>query len=316
MISIQSISNERSTDDVIQWLHYLKEDISLNLYCDEYSIQDLKIEFSNEDGYIATINNNEIVNHWYRRGEFLMKNSINKYKINAIIDIETKTPLLTFLHSSIFKNAINSHSDNHKYKLITLKECLNLDINIPKTLVTNCIKDVVAFSKKINKIISKPIENATFNFDIEKFNIAFSPGIKILENENFENSPKSFSPTLFQEYIEKKFEIRSFYLNGVFKSMAIFSQQNEKTKLDFRNYDYEKPNRNVPFNLPKELEEKLHQLMLKLDINCGSFDIIYTPSGKYYFLEVNPIGQFQWLSHNCNYFIERLIAKELLKNEY
>lgn len=29
--------------------------------------------------------------------------------------------------------------------------------------------------------------------------------------------------------------------------MAIFSQQNEKTKIDFRNYDYSRPNRVVPY---------------------------------------------------------------------
>mgnify|MGYP003653909829 CR=1 FL=1 len=52
--------------------------------------------------------------------------------------------------------------------------------------------------------------------------------------------------------------------------------------------------------------------MVKMDLNCGSFDIIYTPSGEYYFLEVNPVGQFQWLSYNCNYFIEKLIAEGLI----
>jgi D-alanine-D-alanine ligase-like ATP-grasp enzyme len=58
--------------------------------------------------------------------------------------------------------------------------------------------------------------------------------------------------------------------------------------------------------LPKIFEKKLHKLMQLLKINCGSIDILVTPNDEFYFLEVNPIGQFQWLSKNCNYFIEQM----------
>mgnify|MGYP000874440113 CR=1 FL=1 len=94
--------------------------------------------------------------------------------------------------------------------------------------------------------------------------------------------------------------------------MAIFSQNNPKTQIDFRNYDYDKPNRLNPFKIPIEISNKIIKLMKKLKIICGSIDMIYTPKGEYVFLEVNPIGQFQWLSQNCNYYIEREIANHLI----
>jgi hypothetical protein len=40
-------------------------------------------------------------------------------------------------------------------------------------------------------------------------------------------------------------------------------------------------------------------------------DLIYTPDGEYVFLEVNPMGQFHWLSENCNYYLEEFIANQL-----
>lgn len=55
--------------------------------------------------------------------------------------------------------------------------------------------------------------------------------------------------------------------------------------------------------------------MKDIDMNCGSIDMIYSPEGEYIFLEVNPVGQFQWLSKSCNYDIERQIAFDLLKEE-
>ena len=39
--------------------------------------------------------------------------------------------------------------------------------------------------------------------------------------------------------------------------MAIFSQLDEKTKYDFRNYNHGKPNRNIPYKLPEDIKEKV-----------------------------------------------------------
>ena len=55
------------------------------------------------------------------------------------------------------------------------------------------------------------------------------------------------SPIFVQEYIEKQFEIRVFFFNEMLFSMAIFSQNDMKTKVDFRNYNSERPNRCIPF---------------------------------------------------------------------
>jgi hypothetical protein len=120
---------------------------------------------------------------------------------------------------------------------------------------------------------------------------------------------------LIQEKVEKLFEIRSFYLEGNFYSMAMFSQQNEKTKDDFRNYDFSNPIRTVPFKLPIEVEAKLRNLMNVLTLNTGSIDIAYNSRKEYIFFEVNPVGQYGMVSNPCNYNLDREIAKSLkIKN--
>lgn len=73
--------------------------------------------------------------------------------------------------------------------------------------------------------------------------------------------------------------------------MAILSQNNPKTQIDFRNYDVDLPNRVVPFRLPDSLTQKLIKLMQRINLNTGSVDGLYS-SGDYYFLEINPVGQF------------------------
>jgi glutathione synthase/RimK-type ligase-like ATP-grasp enzyme len=129
-----------------------------------------------------------------------------------------------------------------------------------------------------------------------------------------EELPLNFHPTLFQEYIEKVFEIRSFYLNGLFYSSAIMSQNDRQTQIDFRNYNHTKPNRTPPYKLPNELENKLQKLMFDLNLNSGSIDLLVDKYGNYVFLEVNPIGQFAQVSKPCNYYLEEMIANSLIYN--
>jgi D-alanine-D-alanine ligase-like ATP-grasp enzyme len=49
------------------------------------------------------------------------------------------------------------------------------------------------------------------------------------------------------------------------------------------------------------------------NLDCGSIDLIYSTDEKYYFLEVNPVGQFGMVSYPCNYQLEKKIAIELIK---
>ena len=94
--------------------------------------------------------------------------------------------------------------------------------------------------------------------------------------------------------------------------MAIFSQNNVNTQVDYRNYDHEKPNRCVPYNLPNTIKRKIFKFMKYKKIDTGSIDIIFSTNNKYFFLENNPQGQFDWLTKNCNYNIEKEIAEILI----
>ena len=48
-----------------------------------------------------------------------------------------------------------------------------------------------------------------------------------------------------------------------------------------------------------------------IGLNTGSIDMILTPEGDYYFLEVNPVGQFGMISHPCNFYLEEKVANFL-----
>jgi len=125
--------------------------------------------------------------------------------------------------------------------------------------------------------------------------------------------PDVFYPSLFQEKIEKEYEVRSFYIDGRFYSMAIFSQNDKQTKDDFRKYNFQNMNRMVPYQLDKKTELNLHKVYSMLNLDTGSADFIKGKDGKYYFLEINPTGQFGFVSFYCNYNLEKIVAKHLIQ---
>ncbi len=241
------------------------------------------------------------VNHvWFRREPRYSKkhkfkqSSYELYKLNEYIKLYLEKHY-NCIGSIIVEERIN--------KLMTLNEAENCGLRTPAFQLVRG-KGIDVF----NSGITKPIGNF---FDLVWENYLYYNRSNSLINSDLKES--SF-PSLIQEYIDKKIEIRTYFIANLFYSMAIFSQKNEKTKVDFKDYDKNKPNRLVPFKLPNNIISKLKKLMTKLNLNSGSIDMIYSTKNEYVFLEVNPLGQFDWLSYNCNYYIERKLAN-MLSNE-
>lgn len=68
-------------------------------------------------------------------------------------------------------------------------------------------------------------------------------------------------------------------------------------------------------NLPDDLTAKIYKLMEQKGINFGSLDFMKGVDGKYYFLEINPVGQFLGLSTLLNLELEKLIAEKLIEKD-
>lgn len=119
-------------------------------------------------------------------------------------------------------------------------------------------------------------------------------------------------PSVAMELIEKKIEIRSFFLDEQFYSSAIFSQSSTQTQVDFRKYNKLKPNRVEPYILPDVVADKLRRMYRELGLNCASADIIVDKDNEYVFLEINPVGQYHMVSDPCNYDLDNVIANYLM----
>ncbi|WP_281979556.1 grasp-with-spasm system ATP-grasp peptide maturase [Tenacibaculum mesophilum] len=260
-----------------------------------------------------------VSNVWFRRpfggvSDFNISlntydNLINKNSIHKSI-LDNYKIFKDYLFDNITRKPLGSYTITGLNKLKTLGLAREVGLKIPDTIITNNYDDVVQFFlKSKNGLISKAIHEAY----ADKSNIGedFWISNKTISINSLGEIPNSFGPSIFQENIQKKYEIRVFFLDGDFYSSCIFSQSNEKTKVDFRNYDQKRPNRITPYKLPEKVENKIKKLMSILDLNTGSIDLIKNKKNQYVFLEINPVGQFGFVSRSCNFNIDSEIYNYL-----
>jgi len=203
------------------------------------------------------------------------------------------------------------NSEPNKYEVLVVAK--HLGLNVPETLVTNSKYKLLAFKKEHQDIVSK-LNHVLACPSNDGSEMLHSYTEKITD-EFIVSLPDQFFMASFQKEIMKRLEIRSFYLDGHFYSIGMFTQQSQRTKVDSRRYDYSQPIRRVPYKLPEAIEKALTKLMQYLSLNTGSIDIIKSLDGKYYFLEVNPVGQFGQTSEVGNYNLPQKVAAYLLKGD-
>lgn len=321
MVYIQSIIGDASTNDALDWLFYLSKKRVMRFNDDDF-IRKVSIRINGEGAASFQTDRNgiqikEIDRFWYRRGTTRINpwqgvEDLPSGKIALYLENEL-SPVVEHLDnlSGLAKVNINRYRDNKTNKISNLLLAGAAGLMVPETLITNDPIELNDFAERFGRVITKPFAQNNFSFRVSGYNVLVSSTTAIAAPLAEPMVNQKMLPSLYQQYIEKKYELRIFYLNGVFYPMAIFSQADEQTKIDFRNYNGRYPNRTAPYRLPVSIEKKLHHFMVSADLNCGSIDMIFTPDGDYVFLEVNPVGQYQWLERACNYPISKRIAEFL-----
>jgi ATP-GRASP peptide maturase of grasp-with-spasm system len=191
-------------------------------------------------------------------------------------------------------------------KLHVLKMAGLTGLATPATLVTVRRERVLEFAARYGSIVTKPIGDFEPLVLDGQVHATFT---KELTPEVLAELPDRFFPSLFQEKLEKRYELRVFFLAGECYTAAIFSQLDARTQVDWRNHTSALPNRVVPYRLPTAVVASLRDLMSRLELETGSIDLVRTVDGRLVFLEVNPAGQFGMVSQPCNYFLERRVAE-------
>lgn len=322
MILLLSSDGDFSTDVIIKWLKNRKCDNYLRIHPMDFI--EKRVEISPITGKFSFLGKefdfSSVNVVWYRRfGRFSRSQYYDRVKQNIgneaaeLLKYELNN-ITEFFVSLIPHNVpvIGSKRNSNTNKLIELWYANKAGLNVPYTIVTSEKQTLNKVLREKGKLISKSAYNArTIPYNEDLYTMFTT---EISEND-INNIPEQFFPSMIQEEIVKDFEIRAFFILGKIYSMAIISQDNPQTALDFRKYDEKKPNRFIPCDIDADTKAKISVFMNSMNLNIGSLDFIKGKDGKLYFLEVNYMGQFGMVDFPCNYGIHRYICDLLIKED-
>lgn len=179
-------------------------------------------------------------------------------------------------------------------KLLQLDIARTIGFNVPASIISNSKSAIQDFLLQHNdEGILKLSTQPTFKKGEDIF---FIYANKVSCSDFNEMGTTIDSPFIVQNYIKKLFEVRYTFINGEHFVCKIESQLSDRSSIDFRRYDFA----NTPYvsiNPPAEIKSMVTEFMKQLNLNYGALDFIVDPSNNWYFLEVNPVGQYGWIEH-------------------
>ncbi len=180
-----------------------------------------------------------------------------------------------------------------------------IGLKIPETCITSEKKSLELFWSKCNqKIIAKALYSPLIKDKNEEFFIFTN---QILKIDDIDEEDLKISPTIFQEALIEKTDYRITVIGDKCFTVKILSNGSIKS-LDWRTLK-----ENIKFvrcDLPSDLEEKCIKLVKEFGLVFGAIDIVQS-GDEYYFLEINPNGEWGWLQKSAGLPIAESIADKL-----
>jgi glutathione synthase/RimK-type ligase-like ATP-grasp enzyme len=189
-------------------------------------------------------------------------------------------------------------------KAVQLAKAADLGFRVPQTLITNHFPsaDVAPFLDD-NLVAVKAIE-AVLIEDKGAQTFGFT---SLISPEVVATSYLRSAPVMLQEALEPKTDVRVTVVGQKVYAVAI-SLAGSPVPGDWRalkdRVTYER------HELPRELEEACCRLVRSLGLVFGAIDLVMV-GDTYFFLEINPTGEWSWLVERAGVPIDDAIAAEL-----
>lgn len=191
-------------------------------------------------------------------------------------------------------------------KIHQLTVAHGLGFSIPETLFTNDPHAAAEFVSK-GPTIGKPLRNALVK-DQHADRVVFTSRVSIDE----QTDPVSIRvcPLILQREIRKRFDIRATVVGDQVFSVAIDSQCDPATEVDWRRTSSPDLAHTV-YQLPDEVATQCIALTRHLGLRFGAIDLILDRNNRLWFLEINPNGQWAWIETRTGLPIAGAIVNEM-----
>ena len=178
-------------------------------------------------------------------------------------------------------------------KILQHKLALDAGFSVPDTIYTNNPQKIREFVRDHGGLaVYKPFRGVVWQ-DEERSWVPFTS--EVSEAALVHSDLLQAVPGIYQELLPKAYEIRVTAMGRQLFAAKILSQESVLGKLDWRKSASDI--RMEATQLPEEVRIHCLELLERLGIVFGCFDIVVTPQGEHFFLEMNEMGQFLFVEH-------------------
>ncbi len=312
MILLISLANDSVTDAICNYLSC--ENKNFIRLSEDQTIDTLFFDFQQNRFLISTSNIEfdlqDITSVFYRNGNITFQNFLWDLDENMekFFFSEYKS-IADFISYFLEKSGAKIYGNfrvKEVNKLKVLHFTKQLGFKIPGSQIFSSPKDLECIESSDRRYITKAISEMQPVFVDDTLYLNYTRDIlmeEILEKE------QRIIPTLLQEKIHKEYEIRVFFFDEKIWAIVTFDLSGNTDVRNMKTSD----KKYIPYKLPSFVNEKIIALKNELGLNCGTIDFLKTKN-DYYFLEINPVGQFGMVSKPCNYYLEEQMSLYILKN--
>lgn len=195
------------------------------------------------------------------------------------------------------------------YRLFQLETAVALGFDVPETLVTTEPEALLAFYRRHEGRVVTKLISSTSHHKWMADAVIYADLVSMRELVHAESVRGC--PCLFQQYVEKKTELRVTVVEDEVFAAEIHSQTANRTRVDWRRYDL-KHTPHAAAQLPPAVLQRCAAIVRQLGLRYGAIDLVRTPDDRYVFLEVNPNGQYLWIEQETGLPITDAICRALL----
>lgn len=182
-----------------------------------------------------------------------------------------------------------------------------IGLRVPNATITNDIHSVRGITE-FGPAIGKPLRQAVLAGEVER--IIFTTRLSMPTDDD--DYAISLTPFIAQSEIKKKYDVRVTVVGEAIFATAIRSQEHLETQVDWRKGC--RPDLlHERIELPTFESRCCFELVRKLGLRYGAIDFICDESDCFWFLEINPNGQWAWIENLTNYPIASAIVDELMR---
>lgn len=189
--------------------------------------------------------------------------------------------------------------DRAQLKIVQLRTARQLGLEVPATLVTS---DPVAARSFVETTPGPVIRKAFRNLECANAHtrVVTADDLAVIDTVRY-------APVIFQEYVPAALDLRITMVDG-----EVFAAAIKSDPAYHADYRPGLPSASVTAHvLRDQVADRLRSLCTALGLRYGAIDLRLTPEGQHVFLEVNPAGEFLFISERTGQPVAQAIADAL-----